>query len=121
MIIKKNKNLKVNSKKNQKWIGFNGITILILVIVYTIIRDVSLKYVLQNYGKPTMAYVYEKDNRGKSPNAYYRFSLQDSMYYNGSHGISDSIDQYKIGDSIKIIYLPSYPNVNLAKEHRFFK
>jgi hypothetical protein len=95
--------------KNKQLAGKIAFIGFILILVYGLINSIGGDIVLKRYGKCTEAFLYRETYGGHTkPSLGYRF-LVDGKTHSGLV-VKDGI--LKIGDSICVIYFPSFPGVN---------
>lgn len=84
----------------------------ILYLVYATLGTVVKEFLLKNNGRCTTAVLINEApgtiHRYSSFNLLYKFTNEGKMY----KGNSTETDTSKIGESICVVYLPSFPSIN---------
>lgn len=119
--MKNNKKKKLNLVDWMDLHVFTKKTLLLLIVLfvtYQFTQIIYSGYQLRKYGLETMGFVYGLHGGTTGADFYsYRFYASESReYYSGK-----TLCETNVGDSIRVVYLPSNPKINRpVKDLHFF-
>ena len=107
---------KIINKNKNFFLNYWAILTIIILLIYSTIRDNYNVYTLRKNGKIAKGIIYDIKKVGSKGDFKCSYSfIFNNIEYKGA--VSDYYNKNKLYDSIEIIFTPSNPNFNRSKKY----